>query len=163
MASLSDQVKRLPPLLERIKPQEWVTKGGSPTWIKQHESARNSVANLVAATDRLSKDPERLTAAIDTLLRFDTIGVVLTSLRDGTRKYQGDAMANELSTAITDTFSMRETLKQHVTDLAALREQEMRLMDQEAQRCRGDLTRATPPSPGARPLTRSRNRSAEKN
>lgn len=161
MAGVAEQAKRLQPLIDRTKPQEWVAKGAPQTWINQHQSARNSVANLVAASEKLSRDPERLTIALDTMFRLDAVMTVLGSLRDGVRKYQGDTLANDLSTAITDTFNSRETLKQHVTDLAATREQESKIMDEEAQRCRGMITRQAPPSPPARSL-RQRQRSREK-
>lgn len=161
MTSLAEQVKRLPPILDKVNPKDWVAQGAPETYIKQLESAKNSVVHLVASSGRLAQDPEKLTAALDTLFRFDTVMVVLGSLRDGVRKYQGEALSSELNTALTDSFNSRETLKQHVSDLANLREQELQLMDQEAQRCRGMITRTTPPSPAAKPL-KSRNRSKEK-
>jgi uncharacterized membrane protein YccC len=156
MGLIAEQVKRLQPLLDRAKPQEWTKRGAPLTYVQLLESSRNSVANLIASSDRLAKEPEKLTAALDTLFRFESAQTVLGSLREGVTKYQPGELVNQLNQALSDTANSRETLRQHVVDLASLREQELSIMDKEAQRCREDITRATPPSPAAKQIQRSR-------
>jgi alpha-D-ribose 1-methylphosphonate 5-triphosphate synthase subunit PhnI len=156
MSLIAEQVKRLPPLLDRAKPKEWTERGAPLTYVQLLESSRNSVANLIASSERLAKEPEKLTAALDTLFRFESAQVVLGSLREGIHKYQPGELVNQLNQALSDTANSRETLRQHVVDLASLREQELSIMDKEAQRCREDITRATPPTPAARQIQRTR-------
>jgi hypothetical protein len=55
---------------------------------------------------------------------------------------------------MTESSNNKEKLRTHIVDLAALREQELSVMDQEAQRCRGMLSRMPldPPASGKRKL-----------
>jgi hypothetical protein len=61
----------------------------------------------------------------------------------GIRKYQNPAVAEMLAGLIADTSADRDKLRQYLVDLAADREQQFRVMDQEAQRCRAVLSHGT--------------------
>jgi hypothetical protein len=104
----------------------------------------------------LEKDPERLTLALDTLFRWERLAVELTSLVDGVRHYQNPAVGDLVVSVLGENSSNRELLKQHITDLAAQKEEEFAVVDKEAQRCRGQVTRPIPARPGNTKSTASK-------
>jgi hypothetical protein len=141
MASLVADVRRLEPVLLEVKPAGWVEKGAPGTYIKQLQSSRGSLQQLIAATDALAQTPDRLTFALDALFRLERMELLLGSLKEGARKYQSPEVADQLTSLIAQNSIHRDRLRQHITDLAVAREQEISLMDQEAQRCRSMLSR----------------------
>ncbi|HUS06450.1 MAG TPA: hypothetical protein VMZ52_09150 [Bryobacteraceae bacterium] len=144
-AELAAQVKRIPEVLDQAKPKDWVAKGAPEAYIRQLESARKELQYVIGSTEKLVRDPERLPAALDVLFRLQSLEALLNSLRDGVRKYQNSRVADLLNTLLTDNANNRERLRQHILDLAATREEQFQVMDQEAQRCRTELTRQPAP------------------
>ena len=55
------------------------------------------------------------------------------------RKYQNATAAQELVSAAAESGADRDRLEQYVVNLAAEREKEYQVMDQEAQRCRAQV------------------------
>ena len=94
----------------------------------------------------LEKQPERLSVALDTYFRTQTLETRLSSLVDGVRNYQNPAVGDLLVGVLGDNSANRDKLRQYITDLAVTKEQEFKIVDQEAQRCRTVLTRPVPPA-----------------
>lgn len=147
MAAMAAQTRKLQPLLERVKPEAWVAKGAPDAYVKQLKNAQNSVQYLIMATDKLAKEPERLTTALEAYFRTQSMEATLDSLRAGIERYQDGKLSQELSIAMADNSNNREKLRNYIIDLAASREQEYQVLDQEAQRCRGALIRQAPVTP----------------
>ena len=139
MAAMAEQTRRLQPLLARVKPEDWVAKGAPDAYVRQLKSVQNSVQYLIMATDKLAREPETLSTALEAYFRIQSLEAALDSLRIGIEKYQDGKLSQELSIALADNSNNREKLRSYITDLAATREQEFRVLDQEAQRCRGSL------------------------
>ncbi len=148
VAAFSDQAKRLKPILDQLTPQEWVAKGAPQTYVAQWQEAEQELGYVGSSAQALEKEPERLTLALDTLFRWERLAVDLTSLVDGVRHYQNPAVGDLVVSVLGENSSNRELLKQHIADLAAQKEQEFAVVDKEAQRCRGQVTRTTPARPG---------------
>ena len=142
---------RLRPILDQIKPQEWVSKGAPQAYVGQWNSTRTQVEGLVVSAGLLAKDPEKISAALDTFFRLQTLELMLNSLAEGVRKYQNPALADLINGVISEHGGNRQRLQQYVVDLAATKEQEFAIIDKEAQRCRGALTR----HPAAKPAVKS--------
>src|SRR5215831_20726930 len=67
LEDLAAQSRRLIPILEQIDPNVWVTAKGAPdTYIRQWHSSQDQLKALLTDTATLSKDPERLLAALQT-------------------------------------------------------------------------------------------------
>ena len=96
-----------------------------------------------------------MTAVLDTFFRMESVDAMLRSVVAGIRKYQNPAVAELLAGLIADTSTDRDKLRQYLVDLAADREQQFRVMDQEAQRCRSAL------SHGAKPAAKTNTRQEE--
>ena len=138
--ALSAQASRLKPILDQLTPQQWVSKGAPDTYVKQWKSSQDELGYLVDSVKTLEKQPERLTLALETYFRMQSLEMLLRSLVDGVRNYQNPAVGDLLIGVLAENSSNRDKLRQYITDLAATKEQEFKVVDQEAQRCRGALT-----------------------
>lgn len=149
LQSLTEQAKTMKPLLDKLEVKEWVKQGASETYLTQSEKAYSEITYLGTSAQNLAQQPEKLPAAIDTLYRLENLDTLLTSLSGGVRKYQNPAVGDLMQSVIATNYGNREKLRQYVLDLATQKEQEYAVMDKEAQRCRGELSRqpVTKPAP----------------
>jgi hypothetical protein len=145
MAAMASDVGRIEDLLRRVRPQEWIEKGAPDAYLRQLESSQTSMQLLIAATGKVAKDPEKLSAALDALFRMDSMDLLLQSLQAGVRRYQGPSLADDIVRFMADNAQHRDMLRQHCVDLAAARENELKIIDAEAQRCRAELSRKNEP------------------
>ena len=141
MDELAKDVRRLTPLLAHVRPDNWVAEGASATYIQQAQSAKNSLNASIEATELLARDPERITTGLKAYLQLEKMETLMASLRDGVRRYQSPDLANMLSAVSSGNQIHRQRLAEHLLDVAELREAEFSVADQEAQRCRGELSR----------------------
>jgi CHASE3 domain sensor protein len=132
------------PALNQIDARSWVDQGASETYAEQLQAAKDQTQSLADGARALAKNPERLPAALELYFRMQGIDAMLASVEEGMRKYQNPASAQALASLQAETGANRDRLQRYVVSLAAEREQELHVMDQEAQRCRGTLT--APPS-----------------
>lgn len=142
MTALAEHVKRFEPVLEQIHAEEWVKKGAPQAYVDQLSRTRVEIGYLVGSSNELAAHPERLTTALDTFFRMESVEAMLRSVAGGIRKYQNPAVAELLQGLLADTGVDRDKLRQYVVDLAADREQQYKVMDREAQRCRAALSGA---------------------
>jgi len=156
--ALASQAKRLKPILDQLNPQEWVAKGAPDAYLSQWRYAQTELVYLTDSAKALGKQPERLTLALDTLFRVQSLETRLTSLVDGVRNYQNPAVGDLLVGVLGENSTNRDRLRQYITDLAANKEQEFQIADKEAQRCRGMLGKQAPaPKPAAPPIRKKLN------
>jgi hypothetical protein len=144
--SLAATAKRLKPILDQLTPQEWVAKGAPQAYVAQWKGAQDELGYLVASAQALSKDTEKLTIALDTYFRLQSLEGRLRSLVDGVRNYQNPAVGDLLIGVLAENTSNRDKLRQYITDLASTKEKEFEVADKEAQRCRG-ITNRQPVAP----------------
>jgi len=150
MDALALQAKRLKPILDQLTPQEWVAKGAPDAYVQQWKHAEDELGYLVNSAAATAKEPERLTLALDTYFRLISLESRLNSLADGVRNYQNPAVGDLLLGVLAENSSNRDKLRQYITDLAATKEQEFKIVDQEAQRCRGQLNHQPTAAPAAK-------------
>lgn len=146
--SVSTHIERLEPILEQVRAQEWIPKGAPEAYVAQLKTAKDLVSGVKLSTTALSKEPERLTIALDTYFRLQSLDSTLGSLAEGVGKYQNPALAELLSGILAESGGSRQQLRQYMVDLATTKEEEFQVMDKEAQRCRGVLVKQ--PSGAAR-------------
>jgi hypothetical protein len=148
VAALSAQAARLKPILDQLTPKEWVAKGAPDAYIAQWKGAEDELGFLADSAKALEKQPERLPLALDTYFRLQSLELRLNSLVEGVRNYQNPAVGDLLIGVAAENSANRDKLRQYITDLASTKEQEFEIADKEAQRCRGQLTKA-PAKPAA--------------
>lgn len=156
MGALQEDVRKIEPLLRRVDTPHWIQRGAPEAYARQLASSQTAVQQLVASADKLARSPEQLTAALDTFFELERMELLLNSLREGVRKWQSDDLANEFTRVLGANILHRDRLRQHIRDVAATRETEYKVANEEAQRCRGMLLRQTPPPPERKPAVRSR-------
>jgi hypothetical protein len=131
---------RLLPALNQIDARSWVDQGASETYAEQLQAAKDQTQSLADGAKALAKSPERLPVALELYFRMQGIDAMLASVEEGMRKYQNPASAQALASLQAEAGANRDRLQRYIVSLAAEREQELHVMDQEAQRCRGTLT-----------------------
>jgi hypothetical protein len=137
--SIAANSDRLLPMMEQIKPEDWVAKGASDTYIDQWKTSQDQCKALVADAHSLAQAPDRLTDVLKVLFRVQFLEIAMGSLEEGLRKYQNPALAELLSGTRAENIPNREKLQQYAIELADQREQDYKVADAEAQRCRNQL------------------------
>jgi len=147
VAALVSESARVKPLLDQVTPREWVSKGAPDAYVAQWQSAQTELTELARVAQGLEKQPERLTLALDTYFRMQSLETRVNSLVEGVRRYQNPAVGDLLVSVLGESASNREKLREYITDLAMQKEQEFTIVDKEAQRCRTNLNRQAAPRP----------------
>lgn len=147
LKALEQGLERLRSLLEGVKPRDWVAKGAPEAYQTQFRSLGEEISYLKNSLERLSAEPERLTLALEVSLRFQAVEAVLSSLNEGVRRYQNPALADLLRETFAETAPNREKFRNYLVQLASAKEAELKVMHEEAQRCRTMLLRTPQPRP----------------
>lgn len=133
---IGPDVQRLRPLLDQLQPERWLAAGAPAAYQTQYKECLTNIGYVQNAAKRLSAQPAKLSLAVETLIRLETLIQLSTSVSQAVRRYQNPAVADLLDSEISSAGSSRDWLRQHVLDLATLREKELEVSEQEAQRCR---------------------------
>jgi hypothetical protein len=147
LTEISAHAGRLLPALEKVNAQSWVAKGASDTYVAQLDSSRAQARALQSGAKALAASPEHLAAALEVYFRIEGLESMLDSLEQGMRKYQSSADAEALASLAAENGANRQRFQRYIVNLAAEREQELAVMDREAQRCRGMAIQGSP-APG---------------
>ncbi len=138
---------RVKPVLVQADPAKWSDRGAAANYAPQFKSAQNQIDYLRTTRIEFAKQPERLTLALETFFRLESMEQSLSSFTDGLRKYGNPAVADLLDGAVRQNSTNRNRLRQYISSLAQTKEQEFQIADQEAQRCRANLSRQPAPPP----------------
>lgn len=148
--ALIAQTRRLEPMLSEVKVDEWVAKGAPESYRDQYKAVRDQVNYLVQTTNQLKQNPDRMTDTVETYLRLQSLETLLDSLSQGVRRYQNPALAELLQGMIVENDANRQGLRVYMVELISNKELELKIMHEEAQRCRGSLIRQ-PTAPRPKP------------
>jgi hypothetical protein len=124
------------PALDRADPQSWAAKGAPGAYAAQLQSSKQQAQALADGAKALAGNPEALSAELQVLFREQGLETLLGSVAEAMRKYQSADAAQQLTALAAESGADRDRLQQYVVNLAAQREKEYQVMDQEAQRCR---------------------------
>jgi hypothetical protein len=141
LESLDLEAQHLKPVVDQVKPEDWVAKGAPSAYVTQWKTAQAELRYLLSSSEALARQPEKLTLALDTYFRMQAMESTVGSVLEGVRKYQNPALANLMQGVLGENSANRDRLRQYVQDLAAQKEQEFQVADREAQRCRDTLVR----------------------
>lgn len=156
MKALVTQAELLVPVLDEMKPADWEAKGAPAAYTAQQQAMRAELGYLLNAARGLERQPDRLTLALETLFRMQALEKTVDSLADAVRRYQNNTLGDRLMSVVIGNSTNRDQLRQYVSDLAAAHEQEFRIVDQEAQRCRAAAQAApVPRTQTARPAVQT--------
>jgi len=145
LTEISSHGARLADALSRLNVRPWIDRGASETYLAQWQSAVVQAKALADTAGALSHNPEKLSAGLEVLFRIQALENMLGSLEQGMRRYQSPADASALAALAAQNGASRSRLEKYLVNLAAQQEQELQVMDSEAQRCRAQVT--APPQP----------------
>src|SRR5579864_2926063 len=143
--SLDLQAQHVKPIIDQVKPEAWISKGAPKAYVTQWTTAQAELKYLLSSSEALSKQPERLTLALETYFRMQALTATLGSVTEGIRKYQNPALADLMQSVVSENSTNADNLRQYVQDLATQKEQEFQIADREAQRCRETLVKQPAP------------------
>ncbi len=141
LAALASQAGRLKPILDDFRVKDWIAGGAPETYLVQWKSAQDEIGHLRRTLSSLAAQPEKLTLTLEAFLRLEALEAMLGSLGEGVRKYQNPALGELLGGITAENAAGRDKLRAYLVELAAAKEEELRIADQEAQRCRSTLIR----------------------
>jgi hypothetical protein len=144
LASLASEASRLKPILDQSDPKKWKDASAAQSYGSQWQSAQSEIQYLARSTDLFSKQPERLTLALETFFRLESLELTLSSYREGLSRYGNPAVAELLQGTVRENSNNRERLRRYISELAQTKEQEFQIADKEAQRCRTNLSKQPP-------------------
>jgi hypothetical protein len=156
---LTASLGRLKPAAAEINPRDWVNRGAPEAYLAQHEALGRELEYLEDAAAAFSRQPEKLSAGLDTLFRLQLAQSRLQSMLEGVRAYQNPRLADLIQSLGAEVQVAADRLRPILLDLAQVKEQEFAIADREAQRCRQALSRqpvaprkkAEPAKPEPRP------------
>jgi hypothetical protein len=141
-ADLQHQTESVQPLLGQLNPQTWVNEKGAPsTYIVQWQTAQQQLRDAVTVAQQLAQHTESLSTALDTYFRLEALELSERALAEGARQYDQRQIADKLAAVVAHNFDMRQQLREYIRNLAVSTEENFRIADSEAQRCRSTLSR----------------------
>ena len=144
LQELAAQMKRFQPLLDSFDTNIWKQHGAPDAYAAQLTAAKSQITYLADAAERLARQPEQLAVALETSFRLQALETGVGSLTDAVRKYQNGAIAELVQAQMTESAPQRDKLRSYVVALAAAKEQQLAVANEEAQRCRAVLSRQPP-------------------
>jgi len=146
MQEISAHGGRLAEALGHIDVKPWIASGAPETYLSQWQSATEQAKALAETAGALAHNPEKLSAGLEVLFRIQALETLTGSLERGMRKYQKPADAEALAALAAENGANRSRLERYLVNLAAEQEQQLLVMDSEAQRCRAALIAPSQPS-----------------
>jgi hypothetical protein len=144
--SMSRHAARIEPMLKQLQPADWVAKGAPDAYVAQWNSALVEIQAVQNDMASLVQHPDHMTEGMKALFRVESSHQILSSLMGGVRRYQNPALADLIESVAAEDHSDIERLERYLLDLAGAKEQQLEVVDQEAQRCRGILSRQPDPA-----------------
>ena len=143
---LIEENENFAPVFESIHPQDWVAKGASGTYIQQLQQAQQQTRDIVVTSKMLAAKTDQLSLALDDYFRLEALDSTARSLEEGVRRYADRSAADKLSALIAHNFSAREQFRDYLSSLATSQEENFKVADHEAQRCRAMISREPVPA-----------------
>jgi hypothetical protein len=141
LEDLARHAERLLAVLQQIDGKAWSEQGASETYAAQLRSCLEQATALAQGARQLALKPEVLSAGLELYIRITSLDNMTHSLEEGIRKYQNPAVAELLAGVAASGSRNRDQFQRYLVELASEREQQLSVMDREAQRCRGILAR----------------------
>ena len=139
--------EHLKPVLGAINPQEWYEKKGAPsTYVIQLQTAQRELSDVEITAKQVSDKPDSLPIVLDLYFRLEALEGSARSVDEGAKKYADRQTADQLTRLVADSFDARQRLREYIRSLSADLEQNFKIADSEAQRCRGMISKEPIPS-----------------
>jgi hypothetical protein len=139
----SDQDLR--PILSSLNTREWYESKGAPsTYNLQWQSAQNELHYVETAGNSVLQHVDSLPSLLDLYFRMEALELTARSLAEGARQYAPRDQAQTLDAWVGQGFEARRRMREYMQDVATEVEQNFKIADEEAQRCRAAITKVPP-------------------
>ena len=129
-------------IVDNLRPQQWVDQKGAPSaYLVQWQTAGQQLKDAAAINAQLMNQTGKLPLALDLYFRIEALDVTLRNLEAGIRSYSERATADKLARVGARSFNDREKFRDYLRDLSSELEQNFKIADTEAQRCRGIISK----------------------
>ncbi len=147
LTDLEKNTSDLGPLLQQLNPQQWVNSKGAPsTYILQWQTAQTQLTDVSTTAKLLAQKTENLPLSLDLYFRLEALDVTTRALNEGVQKYADRTEGSKMTALIARNFDGRQRFRDYIRDLAASLDQNFKIADEEAQRCRGTISKEPSPS-----------------
>ena len=143
---ISLHASRIEPMLQQLRPNDWVAKGAPDTYVAQWNSTIEQLHAIQSDMSALAQRPDQMTECMKALFRVQASHQALNSLMGGLRRYQNPALAELIESVAAEDQSQLDRLEQYVLELAGEKDRQYAVVDREAQRCRATLSREPAPA-----------------
>jgi hypothetical protein len=137
---IAQRAARLQPMLDQLHPSDWVAKGAADTYVAQWNSLVEQFRNVEVDMGSLAQHPGHLAETMKALFRLQSTHAVLDSLMGGTRKYQNPALADVIESVASENTGDVDRVERYLVQIALDKEEQLSVVDHEAQRCRATLS-----------------------
>lgn len=142
---LSKDDQQLASILAALKPQQWADQKGAPTpYILQWQQTQQQTRDVAVVEHALMQQTDNLSLGLDLYFRLEALDITARSLSEGASKYADRPTAENLKARLAQNFTDRERLRDYLKDLATSTQQNFKIADAEAQRCRGMISKEPP-------------------
>jgi hypothetical protein len=139
---------QLRPVISSLNPQAWYEQKGAPsTYVIQWQSAQSQLKDLDTSARLFLQNVEDLPAAMDLYFRMEAIDTTARSVNEGAVRYADRAAADKLGHFVATNFDARQRFRDYLRELANDVEQNYKIADSEAQRCRAAQAKVSAPCP----------------
>jgi hypothetical protein len=147
LKDLAAHSRRMIPIVEEARPEEWIEKGAPETYVQQAKALKAEYEYAARAADEVAARPDSLGKGIELYLRLNASDTMLNSLLKGIRNYQNPALADLIEGVSLEGDTARGRYRDYLIELANTKETEFKIADQEAQRCRNMIIKQPAPRP----------------
>lgn len=152
IADLKSETDKMQPFLLHLDPQAWYDKKGAPTtYIVQWQAAQQQLKDVIVVANAFAQKTESLPQGLDVYFRLEALESTERALAEGVQQFDTRANADKFNAMIAHSFSSRERIREYLRELATSTDENFKIADREAQRCRGQLAQ---PSTALRGKTR---------
>jgi hypothetical protein len=141
LAGVSQHAARIEPMLRQLNPADWVAKGAPQTYVSQWNSALSELQSIRIDMGNLGQRPDQMSDGLKALFRIGSYHQGLRSLMGAVRRYQNPALADLIESVAAEDQGDVDRIQQYLLELAGERERQFDVVNTEAQRCRGMLSR----------------------
>jgi hypothetical protein len=128
-------------MLRQLNPADWVAKGAAETYVTQWNAALSAIDSIRIDMTNLGQRPDQMSEELKALFRIGSYHQGLRSLMGAVRRYQNPALADLIESVAAEDQGDIDRMQQYVAELSVEKERQLDLMNEEAQRCRGLLSR----------------------
>lgn len=142
---ITQHLSRLEPMLEQVRAKDWIAKGAPETYAIQYTSAQKDIKTIQEGLTGLAQRTDNLQEGMRSLFKIQAFHRSLLSVMEGLRKYQNPALADLVSAVAAEDQTYQDKLQYYLIQLATDKDAQYQLVDKEAQRCRGLLSKQPAP------------------